>query len=135
MQTGVGVEYIAHQSVVVLHDLIEAVFTGQDAEVAYEQLMSHFSDDFKMVTTAGVKVSLVAVQTLFKKGMGLRPALNIGVSDVTTLSVAGQDAWLQYQETHTIADIVTKRLSVVRVKVVSDTDWQWVYLHETPISA
>lgn len=128
-------ETIAHHSVVALHDLIEAVFTGLNADLAYAQLRHHFDADFKMVTTAGVKVEVAAVRQLFHRGKGKRPGLTITVSDVVTLSVLGSEVWVQYQETHTLAGVVTQRLSVAQINAVSMAEWQWRYLHETPVLA
>ncbi|MBP6862604.1 MAG: nuclear transport factor 2 family protein [Neisseriaceae bacterium] len=135
MHTQVTPEATAHHSVVALHDLIAAVFTGQDGPVAYAQLMHHFDADFHMVTISGAKVGLAAVQQLFKQGMGQRPGLSINISDVKTLCVAGQQVWVQYQETHTLADVVTRRLAVAYIQVVSASEWRWLYLHETPVLA
>lgn len=128
-------EAIAHHSVVALHDLIEAVFTGHNGDDAYAQLLPRFDTDFKMVTTGGARVDIVAVRQLFHGGKGKRPGLVITVSDVVTLSVSGSEVWVQYQETHALAGVVTQRLSVAQIKAMSMAEWQWYYLHETPIVA
>ena len=128
-------EAIAHHSVVVLHDLIAAVFTGQDADVACAQLLSHFAADFNMVTTAGTRVGAAEIGQLFHGGKGKRPGLTITVGDVVTLSVSGNEVWVQYQETHVLDGALTQRLSVAQIQAVSPDEWRWVYLHETPIVA
>ncbi|XDZ51296.1 nuclear transport factor 2 family protein [Neisseriaceae bacterium CLB008] len=129
-------EALAHHSVVALHDLIAAVFTGAaSAQSAYAQLLQHFDPEFNMVTISGAKVNLAAVTQLFHSGLGKRPDLVISISHVTTLSVAEDQVWVQYQETHTLGEVETRRVAVAQVQVSADGQWRWRYLHETPVLA
>lgn len=120
---------IAKQSVIDIHEYIENVFIQNHPE-ELAQLFNAFHPDFQMITLAGHKVNLQAVQQLFTNKQGTIAGLKITIEDIQVINHQDSTVWLQYKEIHNENNVITSRLSTACV-IIENNTWQWTYLHET----
>jgi hypothetical protein len=122
---------IAEKSVIDIHEYIENVFIQNHPEELI-QLLNALHPDFQMITLTGHKVDLQAVQQLFTNKQGTRAGLKITIEDIQVINHQDSTVWLQYKEIHNENNVITSRLSTACV-IVENSEWQWIYLHETVI--
>ena len=128
-------ELIVHHSVVELHQWIEEIFTGRtDRPSALENLMSSFSREFRMVTTAGQHVGLCDIETLFRTLAGARPTLRIAIDECETLLSSDDSVVCRYKETHHREGDSSSRRSLAVIDII-DGQPVWRFLQETAIAA
>ncbi len=121
---------LAKNSVQAIHDTIAHVFTRKNA-ADLTAIQAAFHPDFQMVTITGQCVTLNTVLSMFTSKQGTRPTLRIEVSNIMVLAHHANTIWLQYQETHHEPSPMS-RIACACIEVNND-QWQWRYLHETPI--
>lgn len=126
-------EALACQSVYLLHQWIETVFTQPRSEAVLQQLLASFHPAFTMVTTAGNTVTLDAVQALFHQHAGSREGLRIEIDACTVLATTPDSVLCRYRETHHQAGIAQARWSVALIEVVQQQA-RWRFLQETAIA-
>jgi len=122
----------AERNVRRIHTLIHTIFTheGPSAQPAMEELMSFFSSDFSMVTTAGRVTTRDEVAQMFRQAAGTRPGLEISVAEIQPVWHQGACIAMRYKETHRRDGVETSRISVVLL-TCSENAILWHYLHET----
>ena len=126
----------AHHSIHHVHELIHRVFTNTDGtgEATIAPLMNAFAKDFSMVTTSATTVDRAQVEQMFRKSVGVRPGLQILISDLHTVWQEGETVAVSYTETHRQGDNVNSRVSVAILRV-QGAHVGWQYLHETAFTA
>jgi len=120
----------ASQSVIVLHQLIEAVFHGDGSRVS--ELMTHFADDFLMVTPTGKSLVLADVEDLFGRLTGARQGMTITIEQCRVISQRADEVVIQYHELQQQLDNCSHRISLAVIDC-SDQPPRWRYLQETMV--
>lgn len=121
----------ARESVIVLHELIAAVFNGDSHQLP--ALLSHFEPDFVMITPAGKSVSMEEVAALFTRLIGGRKGVSITIEHCQTIAQFGQEVAIQYHEYQQQGDHHTHRISLA-VLDCGCTPPRWRYLQETMVT-
>ncbi|WP_109420186.1 DUF4440 domain-containing protein [Proteus terrae] len=124
------------ESIKSLHDEIEMVFTQYPLSVdAITKIENLLSQEFSMVGISGKVVSYDDVIAMFRQNAGKRSGLKIKTDNYKIIYQSNCLALVRYQETHSENKKILIRESVALLRRNShDEDWQWHYLHETPIS-
>ncbi|MBI6528854.1 hypothetical protein JEP40_06940 [Proteus vulgaris] len=123
------------ESIKSLHDEIEAVFTQFPLSVdAITKIENLLSSEFSMVGINGKAVSYDDVIAMFRQNAGKRNGLKIKTDDYKIIYQSDCLVVVRYRETHTENEKILIRESVALLRRNShEMDWQWHYLHETPI--
>ena len=123
------------ESIETLHDAIETIFTQSPlSDEALDKIKMHLSADFSMVGLSGKVVTYDDVVSLFRQNAGKRSTLKIETDDYKIIYQSDCLAAVRYRETHHENKKILIRQSMVLLRRNSHhDDWQWYYLHETPI--
>lgn len=121
----------ASQSVIVLHQLIEAVFHGDGSQLT--ELLTHFDDDFMMVTPAGKTLALAEVEALFGRLTGARQGMTIAIEQCKVISQRGDEVVIQYHELQQQQGNHTHRISLAVINCATQPP-RWRYLQETMVT-
>lgn len=121
----------ASQSVIVLHQLIEAVFHGDGSQKA--ELLRHFADDFVMVTPTGKNLALADVAALFDRLTGARQGMAITIEQCNVISQRGDEVIIQYHELQLQQDTHSHRISLAVINCATQPP-RWRYLQETMVT-
>ncbi|OAT47866.1 hypothetical protein M997_1366 [Proteus hauseri ATCC 700826] len=124
------------KSIKTLHDAIETIFTLSPLSTeALDSIKTHLSADFSMVGLSGKVVSYDEVISLFRQNAGKRSSLKIETDEYKIIYQSDCLAAVRYRETHYENKKILMRQSMVLLRRNSQNDdWQWYYLHETPIT-
>lgn len=124
------------KSIKTLHDAIETIFTLSPLSTeALDSIKTYLSADFSMVGLSGKIVSYNEVISLFKQNAGKRSSLKIETDEYKIIYQSDCLAAVRYRETHYENKKILMRQSMVLLRRNSQNDdWQWYYLHETPIT-
>lgn len=127
-------EAIACQSVYLLHQWIETVFTRspQHTSAVLTQLLESFHPAFTMVTTGGKSLGLEAVRQLFHDHRGGRSGLKITIDACEVLASTDSEVLCRYRETHYLDGQEQARWSVALIDVAQPLA-RWRFLQETAI--
>lgn len=121
----------ASQSVIVLHQLIEAVFHGDGSKTA--ELLTHFADDFVMVTPTGKSLALADVGDLFNRLTGARQGMTISIEQFNVISQRGDEVVIQYHELQQQQNNHSHRISLALINCATQPP-SWRYLQETMVT-
>lgn len=121
----------ASQSVIVLHQLIEAVFHGDGSKVS--ELMTHFVDDFLMVTPTGKSLVLADVEDLFGRLTGARQGMTITIEQCRVISQRADEVVIQYHELQQQQNNHSHRISLAVINCATQPP-SWRYLQETMVT-
>lgn len=125
------VDQQAIDSVIVLHQLIEQVFHGDEGQLP--ALIAHFDPAFEMITPAGKTLSLMDVNALFARLTGARKGVRIAIEGCNVITRAGDEVVIQYHELQQAADLDTHRISLAVIDCSTQPP-RWRYLQETMIT-
>ncbi|MER1710035.1 hypothetical protein [Proteus mirabilis] len=122
-------------SVQVLHNEIETVFTQTPiATQALKNIEMLLANTFSMIGITGKKINYDDVMAMFSRNAGKRPELRIETDSYNIIYQSEHWATVNYRETHYENKKILTRQSVVVLRRTSlDCQWQWYYLHETPV--
>lgn len=98
---------------------------------ALKALMGRFDPDFSMITPTGQALDFQSLYTLFERSGGLRPGLEIEISDMVPIHVDAAGATITYRERQTTASASSVRYSTAVFKADSQGRVRWRHLHET----
>ncbi len=123
------------ESVQVLHNEIETVFTQTPiATQALQNIEMLLANTFSMIGITGKKINYDDVMAMFSRNAGKRPELRIETDSYNIIYQSEHWATVSYRETHYENKKILTRQSVVVLRRASlDCQWQWYYLHETPV--
>ncbi len=121
----------ATQSVIVLHQLIEAVFHGDGSQIT--ELLTHFADDFVMVTPSGKSLALADVEALFGRLTGARQGMTITIEQCSVISQRADEVVIQYHELQQQQDNHSHRISLAVIDCANQPP-RWRYLQETMVA-
>lgn len=121
----------ASDSVIVLHQLIEAVFHGDGSRMA--DLLSHFDAGFEMVTPAGRSLLMPDVAALFTELTGARQGMTITISQCKAIAQLGSEVIVQYRELQEMAGTSNDRISLAVIDCATQPP-RWRYLQETRVT-
>ncbi|MEQ4925216.1 hypothetical protein [Proteus hauseri] len=124
------------ESVKTLHNAIETIFTQSPLSIeALDSIKTHLSADFSMVGLSGKEATYDEVISLFSQNAGKRGSLKIETDNYKIIYQSDCLATVRYREIHHENKKILMRQSVVLLRRNShNDDWQWYYLHETPIA-
>ena len=121
----------AKHSVVVVHQLIERIFNNaSESEETLNLFLSYFHPSFMLITPAGQRLSLTAMEALFRGLKGQREGVRIATGEYEILSQNGTDVVIQYCELQMRNGETQKRIAVA-ILDCSTANPRWRFLQET----
>ncbi|MDL4913638.1 MAG: hypothetical protein QRY16_07545 [Enterobacterales bacterium endosymbiont of Blomia tropicalis] len=124
----------AKHSVVVLHQLIERIFSRSAiVDDSFQLLLSHFHPDFCMITPQGKQLNLNEVEELFYQLQGQREGMRIATSEHVIISQHMNEITIQYRELQMMNGKNQSRISLA-ILDCSTSIPRWRYLQETLVA-
>ena len=121
------------QEVLDAHQLIVNWFAYPDTppEVC-DQLLTHFSPDYSMVTPSGNLLDYATLSSFFYSQGGAKLGLEINIEHMQLIQEGPQGAVVSYQERQlSPGQPATRRFSTVVFELGADNQILWRHLHET----
>ncbi|WLH36623.1 DUF4440 domain-containing protein [Pseudomonas sp. FP2196] len=118
--------------VIQAHEAIESWFSVEQDNAALEQLLTHFSPRFSMVTPLGRAVDFEALRALFQATGGKKKGFRIQLGELRAIALHAHGATLSYREQQTDASgLHTDRRSTVVFEKAPAGRVLWLHLQET----
>lgn len=118
------------------HDLIQSwLGDGNSKHDICENLLSHFSPQYLMITTSGALLDFNALSSFFRTQHGVREGLEIEIKDMKIISENETGATVFYKELQQLPEQdATLRYSTVVFELDQAGRVIWKHLHETATS-